>query len=241
MSEENIPVPKVEKIDIPGKLKGTFEEINNIILKIPSYISTISNDNITVAMVESRNIHKQPYLFYMFVLKNDTLSIIYSIPNDTSETMRRAFVMKNLAFFLSNITELYEISQKYFFQYVDSTTDKLLSGISQNYTVLFNKYDSLLSEYRAIKRLNIELSASNRNLVIQTSDLSEENKKLKQELSNLQKYSDESLMALVEDWINVHGSSIDIDEFAKTYNLSSPRVEEILDKMVSKGYIELRG
>ena len=241
MAEESILAPKVEKLNVNGKLIGTFQGILDKVSKAPFYVSSASTDSVTVAVIESRNIKKQPYLFYIFNITIDSLEITYSIPNDTSETLRRAYVLRNTASFLSSINDLFDIDKQAFLQYVDSTLDKLLSGISQNYSVLFNKYDSLLSEYRAIKRLNIELSASNRNLSIQTADLLEENKKLKDSLSKLQKYSDQSLMSMVEDWINVHGSSIDVDEFAKTYNLTSPRVEEILDKMVSKGYIELRG
>ncbi len=240
MVEEGIITPKVEKIEISGKLIGTFDGIKDIASKVPFYASSSSNDSATIAMVESRNIKKQPYLFYLFIFHPNTIEIIYSIPNDISETMRRAFVLRNLSSFLSSISDLYEIDKNTFLQYVDSTLDKLLSGISLNYSTLFNKYDSLLSEYRAIKRLNIELSASNRNLALQSSELSEENKKLNEILTRLQKYSDESLMSMVEDWIMVHGSSIDIEEFAKTYNLTPPRVEDILDKMVSKGYLEMR-
>lgn len=241
MAEEVVIAPKVEKIDITAKLNGTFDEIANIASKLPFYSIFTAQDSISIGMVESRNIRKQPYLFYIFQIRSDKVSIIYSIPNDISESMRRAFVLRNFSSFISGISNIYEISQQEFMQYVDSTTDKLLSGLSQNYSALFNKYEALLTEYRAIKRLNIELSASNRNLTLDSSQLSEDNKRLRQELDKLQKYSDDSLMSMVEDWITVHGSSIDVDEFAKTYNLTSPRVEDILNKMVSKGYIELRG
>lgn len=47
-------------------------------------------------------------------------------------------------------------------------------------------------------------------------------------------------MAMVGDWIETHSSSIDVDEFAQTYKLSVPRIEQILDKMVSQGYIDLK-
>ena len=63
---------------------------------------------------------------------------------------------------------------------------------------------------------------------------------LKDQLSSLKKYSDESLMASIQDWIQVHGSSIDINEFSKAYTVPPSRVEQILDKMVSMGYLELK-
>jgi hypothetical protein len=47
-------------------------------------------------------------------------------------------------------------------------------------------------------------------------------------------------MALVEEWIQVHGNSIDIMEFGKSHDVAPTRVEQILDKMISLGYIELK-
>ena len=48
-------------------------------------------------------------------------------------------------------------------------------------------------------------------------------------------------MAMVQDWIEVHSSSIDVGEFSKTYKVPEPRIEQILNKMVSMGYLELKG
>ena len=75
---------------------------------------------------------------------------------------------------------------------------------------------------------------------MQTSQLNDENKKLKEDLSALQKYSDQALMNMIMDWIEVHNSTIDVGEFSKTYNIVQPRIEQILDKMVSQGYLELK-
>ena len=87
----------------------------------------------------------------------------------------------------------------------------------------------------------MNVSASNRNLTVQTSMLTADNKNLVEQLKTLQTYSDNALMAMVQDWLEVHNETIDIEQFAKTYKLSSPRVEEILDKMVSMGYLRLKG
>ena len=48
-------------------------------------------------------------------------------------------------------------------------------------------------------------------------------------------------MVLVEEWLEAHSSEIDVTEFAKVYKLSPTRVEQILNKMVSLGFIELKG
>ena len=126
-------------------------------------------------------------------------------------------------------------------QYVDSTIDDVLASLSQNYSALFNNYDSLFNEYRELKRLNIELTASNKNLTVQATQAVSENRELKERLKQLETYSDESLMVMLEDWIDAHNSTIDIIEFSKSYKIPAPRIEQMLNKMVTAGYIELKG
>ena len=240
MPEEEI-VPKMEEIGFVGQLNGKLEDLLAKVSQIPTLASKIENGKLLVTRVESRDIHKKPFLFFLFEISESGIEVIYSIAPDTSVKMRRLFVLRNLLSVLSIISDSFKIDEKKFYQYLDSAIDDVLNSLSQNYSSLFNSYDALLTEYRELKRLNLELSAANRNLTIQTSQLSEENKKLKEELEALQTYSDESLMAMVEDWIESHNNSIDVDEFAKTYKIASPRVEQILNKMVSLGYIELKG
>jgi hypothetical protein len=230
----------MEKLVFPAKLTGTMEEISARIKTVPFYMTDFVGNILTVVRVESRNIHKLPYLFYIIEMKENEMDVSYSIPNDVSEIMRRATMLKNVASLASLTADHYSIDEGKLLQYVDSTLDTILKGLSQPYSLIFNQYNSLLGEYRALKRLNLELSASNRNLTVQAAQLTEENKKMADELKKLQKYSDESLMVMVEDWIEVHNNTIDVNEFAKTYGFGSPRVEEILDKMVSLGYLELR-
>ncbi len=239
MPEEEI-IPRVERITFSGKMMGSFDQAKAKLSDMPFFSVKASSDQLSIARVESRNIHKKPFLFYIITFTEEELNVVYSIAPDTSEKLRRLYVIKNLASILSLISGYYQIDYIKFFQYVDSSIDDALNGLSQNYSTIFNKYDSLLTEYRELKRLNLELASANRNLTIQTAQLDEENKQLKNQLKTLQTYSDEALMAMVGDWIETHSSSIDVDEFAQTYKLSVPRIEQILDKMVSQGYIDLK-
>ncbi|MDE1762401.1 MAG: hypothetical protein KGH59_04455 [Candidatus Micrarchaeota archaeon] len=239
MPDEDI-APKVEQISFDGKLVGTLESAKAKLAAMPFFAMKIDEGGLHVARVESRNIHKKPFLFYLVNIQPEQVSVVYSIAPDTSEKLRRLYIIKNLSSILSIIDGDYQVDDSRFLQYVDSSIDDALNGLSQSYSTLFNKYDALLAEYREMRRLNLELSASNRNLTIQTSQFEEENKQLKGQLKALQTYSDESLMAMVEDWIETHNNSIDINEFAQNYKIAAPRIEQILDKMVSLGYIELR-
>ncbi len=232
--------PKVEEIEFPGKLLTSLDDIQSKLSNIPFYSFHTEARRLEVIRVESRNVKKKPFLFYMMNFGSDSVRVTYSIIPGESERLRRATVIKSLASALSVMKDSFQIDETKFFQYVDSVMDNLINGLSQSYSTLFNKYDSLLSEYVEVKKLSVELVASNRNLTIETGQLNEENKMLKSQLKSLQTYTDESLMSMIEDWIEVHNSSIDIGEFSKTYKIPEPRIEQVLDKMASLGYLELK-
>lgn len=240
MQDETEAEPKIEQVTFPGKLLTNFEDLKQKLASIPFYSFQQYPDKLEIIRTESRNIHKKPFLFYIIAFRQDGIDLTYSIVPGSSDRLRRAVVIKNLASILAVILDSFEIDKAKFFQYIDSVMDNLLNGVSQSYSMLFNKYDALVNEYAELKRLAKELNISNRNLTIQTSQLNEENKNLTEKLKSLETYSDEALMALVEDWIEVHNSSIDVTEFSNTYKVSEPRIEQILDKMVSMGYVELK-
>ena len=232
--------PKVEQVEFDGKLKGSFESIQEKMSHVPFYTMRQGDGKLDIVRVESSNIRKKPFLFYIVTLKDAQLTLTYSIIPGSSDRLRRAVVIKNLASILSVIGADFSVDETKFLQYVDSVIDNLINGMSQSYSTLFNKHDALLSEYMELKKLVKELSISNRNLTIQTSQLNDENKMIGEQLKSLQTYSNDALMAMIEDWIEVHNSSIDVGDFAKMYKVPEPRVEQVLDKMVSMGYIELK-
>lgn len=233
--------PEMETIVIKGTLNSTFSAMQNRLSTLQMYGVKIDGDNLIVARVESRNIQKEPFLFMIFTFSKNSVSLTYSFGFDTSQKLRRLSVFRHFLAVLSLISDLYTVDNTELFQHLDTIIDEALSGLSQDYSTLFNNYDSLFNKYRELKRLNIELANSNRELAVQASALSKENEELKNQLKELQTYSDESLMSMVEDWVDAHGGIIDINEFANSYKLAPPRVEQILNKMITLGYIELKG
>ena len=85
--------------------------------------------------------------------------------------MRRLYVIKNTLNILSLIADLFSVSNTELFQQTDSAIDDVVNSIPQNYSELYNKYESLRDEYKEIRGLNIELAASNKNLTVQGMQL----------------------------------------------------------------------
>jgi hypothetical protein len=233
--------PKTDGIEIKAKLVGTFEEIYKRFSTLQLFTLSKYAGGVRLLRVESRDIQKKPFLFIIIDLKSDKVTVDYTIALDASPKLRRLVILKTLLSVLSLISDIYTIDNTELFQYLDSSIDDVLGSISQSYSSLFNNYDSLFNEYREIKRLNIELEASNKNLTVQALQLSDENKRLGEKLKALESYSDDALMVMVEDWLESHDATIDINEFAKAFKMTPTRVEQILNKMVTLGYIEMRG
>ena len=241
MDDEVGVEPKIEQVEFAGKLTGTFEEIKGKLSQLQFYSLQEGEGKLDIVRVENVDIHKKPFLFYIMTVKPDALVVTYSIIPGSSDRLRRAVIIKALASVLSIMADSFHVEEVKIFQYIDSVVDNLVGGMSQDYSSLFNKYDAMFGEYTELKKLSQELGTANRNLTIQTGQLNEENKSLVEQLRSLQTYSDDALMAMVQDWIEVHSSSIDVGEFSKTYKVPEPRIEQILNKMVSLGYLELKG
>ena len=233
--------PKTDSIEIKARIDGTFGDIAKRFSSLELFSIEKSDNSIKLLRIESRDIQKKPFLFIIIDMKADSILIDYTVALDSSPKLRRLSVLKIFLGVLSLVSDIYVVDNTELFQYLDSAIDDVLSSISQSYSSLFNNYDSLFNEYREVKRLNIELEASNKNLTVQALQLSDENKQLTVELNTLKVYSENSLMVMVQDWLDSHDDTIDINEFAKTYKVPSTRVEQILNRMVSLGYIELKG
>ncbi len=240
-SEEKMVEPKISGFQFKGSLLGSFTDILDRLSSLQLFTTEQKDNSLIIFRVESRDIQKRPFLFTVMTFYASTISVEYSVIKDTSEKLRKLSVLRSFMGVLSLLNDLYRFDEQALLQYVDTAIDDLLGSLSQNYSTLFNSYDSLLQEHKELKKMAIDLTNSNKNLTAQAAKLSSENEELGTELKKLQTYSDESLMAMVEEWIESHDSTIDVVEFAKANRLSPPRVEQILNKMVSSGYIELKG
>jgi hypothetical protein len=232
--------PKTDVLEVKAKLLGNYKAITARLSPLEFFAIKETENGVSLLRVESRDIQKRPFIFMLITLGREGVRVDYTIAPDSSPKLRRLSVIKTLLSTLSLIADIYSVDDRELFQHADSAIDDVLGSLSQSYSTLFNSYDSLFNEYREIKRLNIELMASNKNLTVQASQISDENTRLQARLKVLETYSDDALMVMVEDWIESHGYTIDINEFASNYKTVPARVEQILDKMVSTGYIEIK-
>jgi hypothetical protein len=240
--EETVALePKVDSIAIGASLLGSFEAMSSRLSQLQIFTMKASPDSLVLLRIESRDMQKRPFLFFVFTFERDRITIDYTAAQDSSMKLRKLYVLRNLLSILSMVLDVYQPNPVELFQQLSSSVDDVLGTMSQSYSALVNSYDSIFNEYRELKRLSTQLESSNKSLTAQVTQISSENDELKKRLKELESYSDESLMSMIEDWIEAHENTIDVDEFSKNYKIVAPRVEQMLNRMVSLGYIELRG
>ena len=59
-------------------------------------------------------------------------------------------------------------------------------------------------------------------------------------IQSLERYSDDVLAVKVQSWLAEHSGEINLSDFAALNGVSEARVEQILNQLVSGGYIETR-
>ncbi|MEM0106906.1 MAG: hypothetical protein QXD11_01345 [Candidatus Micrarchaeaceae archaeon] len=233
--------PEIRSFKFKAKALSTIDILYNRLSTLQVFnVAESSNNSVILSKVDSRDIQKRPFLFFIVTFTTDNIVVYYSISKDTSEKLRKLYVLKNLTSIISLITDIYQVDTNEFFQYLDSAIDDVLNSLSQSYSVLFNNYEALLMEERELRRLNIDLSNSNKALTAIATKLTAENEELKGKLKVLENYSDESLMIMIQEWLETHDNTIDIEAFANTYKVLSSKIEDVLNKMVAKGYLEMK-
>lgn len=235
-----VATPKVEGFKISAEMRKSQDEIIDALATL-SFLEIAKEGNyVAVLNVESRDIHKQPYLFSIIYLKPDVLEVAYTIVPGISPRKRRVDVINHLLNVLSLITDMYAVNQRELYQQMVNYLSDITEFATSNYREIYGKYDTLREDYEELKRRVERLEEQNSKLSRELIETKAKNDQLTLRVRQLEGYSDDALMAKIQDWLDVHRNQINISEFSKQYNVPESRVEDVLNKMVIRGYLELR-
>ncbi|MBD3210946.1 hypothetical protein GF318_06225 [Candidatus Micrarchaeota archaeon] len=232
--------PQVDGFKVKGKLKkGKLKDLPPILRSISFLEIAPEKDLINVIYVESRDINKNPYLFSIVKIKEDETEVLYTIPTGISPRKRRMDILRYLFNILSLLDDNYEVENKTLFQLVENSIKDLSDSVTMDYTKLYTAYDSMKKEVGDYKRKVTRLTEQVQALTTQNYDLKAENDELKLRVQELESLSEDALKSKLQEWIAEHSGAVNITEFSRLYKVSEARVEEILNKLVSEGYIEV--
>ena len=231
--------PQVDGFKIKGKLKGTLKDIANSLRSI-SFLGVASEkDLLNVIYIESRDINKNPYLFSILKIKDDEIEVLYSIPPEIGPKKRRIDVVRYLLNILSLIESAYSVDNKTLYQLVENAVKEIANSVTTEYTKLYTSFDSMKKEVDDYKKKMIRLTDQLQALTTKNYELKGQNDEYKLRIEALEGLSDDALRAKLQEWIIEHNGSINLAEFTNVHKVSDARVEELLNRLVSEGFLEV--
>jgi regulator of replication initiation timing len=192
-----------------------------------------------VIYVESRDINKNPYLFSILKIKEDEVEVLYTIPPEIGPKKRRVDVIRYMLNILSIIAPFYEVDNKTVYQIIENAIKELAGSVTMDYNKLYTSFDSLRKQVDDNKKKIARLAEQNQALTSQNYELKTHNDDMRIRLNQLEGLSDDTLKAKLQEWVSEHSGLINITEFAKIHRISETKVEEMLNRLVSEGYIEV--
>jgi regulator of replication initiation timing len=237
--KEQAHSPQVDGFKLKGELKGSLKDIAALLRSISFLEIASEKDLVNVIYVESRDINKNPYLFSLLKIKEDEVEVLYSIPSEIGPKKRRMDVIRYLLNIFSLVEPVYEVDTKTLYQLVENAVKELTSSVTMDYSKLYTAYDSLKKDVDDLRKKVDRLNDQNQALTTKNYELKSQNDELHIRIGELEGLSDDALKAKLQEWITEHNGSIVIPEFTKLYKVSDARVEELLNRLVSEGYLEV--
>lgn len=239
-AKEEAHPPQVDGFKMKGRLvKGKLKDLATVLRSISFLELAPEKDVLNVIYVESRDIDKNPYLFSIIKVKEDELEVMYTIPSEISPKKRRVDVIRYLLNILSLIESSYAVDNKTVYQLIENAIRELAGSVTMDYNKLYTSFDSLKKEVDDLRKKVDRLNEQNQALTSSNYDLKTQNDDLRLRLQQLEGLSDEALKAKLQEWVAEHSGTMNITEFTKVHKVSDARVEEMLNKLVSEGYLEV--
>ncbi|HIE54887.1 MAG TPA: hypothetical protein EYP90_06865 [Chromatiaceae bacterium] len=238
-AREEMREPKVDGFRISGKLGGSFKNIAATLRTISFLEVAQEKEAVNIVYTESRDINKNPYLFSITRIEEGEVEVKYSIPQEISPRKRRVDVIRYLLNIFSLIEKDYKVDTRVLFQLLEGAVKELTSAVTMDYSKLYTSYDSIKKEVEDLRKKVARLQDQTSALTTQNYELKSTNDELKLKIAELKTLSDDALKSKLQEWILEHNGSINVSDFIRVHEVPDSRVEYMLNKLVSEGYLEV--
>ncbi len=233
--------PKVGGFRLQAKRLKSPSEISQRLSELSFLEMSMDKDVLTALNVESRDIQKNPYLFSIIYFRPTMVEALYSCLPNMSPKKRRIDVLKHCLNLMTLAEDCYDVETRQIYQLVEASVADMTEYVSADYDRLFALYDNLKTDFAALQKKYNEAKDASGSLSKENYDLKSKNDELTLRLKSLETFSDTVLALKIQEWLSEHKGEINISDFAKVYNVPEMRVEQMLNKLVTEGYLETKG
>ena len=233
--------PRVGGFRLQAKRLKTPSEISQRLAEL-SFLEIASDKDVLTALnVESRDIQKNPYLFSIIYFRPTMVEALYSCLPNMSPKKRRLDVLRHFLNLMTLADDCYNVEMKQVYQLLEASAADMNEYVSADYDRLFSLYDNLKTDFSALQKKHKEASDASGSLSKENYELKAKNDELTLKLRGLETFSDSVLSLKIQEWLSEHKGEINISDFSKVYNVPEMRVEQMLNKLVTEGYLETKG
>jgi hypothetical protein len=234
-------VPTVSGFRVQARRTKGAKELAAHFSELSFLEMTDDGGTLCVLNVESRDLRKDPALFSIVRFGPGAIEATYTCLANMSPKKRRIEVLRHFLNMLTLAEDCYEVDMRQLYQLLESAVADMTEYVSADYDRLFSLYDNLKAEFSGLQKKIRELSDGNSSLSKENYELKSRNDELTLKLRTLETLSDAVLTLKIQEWLSEHKGEINIADFAKVYNVSEMRVEQMLNRMVTEGYLETKG
>ena len=234
-------VPTVSGFRIFAKRVKTPAEISQRLSELSFLEMSTDKDALIVLNVESRDIQKNPYLFSVVSFLPGSIEAKYTCMPSTSPKKRRIEVLRHFLNLLTITEDCYVVKMQGIYQLLEAAVSDMTEYSSVEYDKLFGMYDSQKAESASMQKKLRDANEGNAALSKENFELKSRNDDLTLKLRSLETFSDSVLTLKIQEWLSEHKGEINIADFSKVYNIPENRVEQMLNKLVTEGFIESKG
>lgn len=230
--------PNVRNLSIKGKMRDEDVVFNK--LSSLSYLEVKQNGKeISARHVESVDLKDNPYKFWTFTFKPHELELTYTYIA-SSRLKRINEVLTALCDVLTLAEEGFEVSSDELLNNFRMTFDANAEELGKGSDAQVREKENLRGKMEELELKVTKLQETNVNLTSEVHKLNSENDVLKIRLQKLEVLDTPTLKVRVQNWLETHDYHINVSKFAKTYDITEPRVEDVLDELAKDGFIKGR-
>lgn len=229
---------EIVELEIPLKRLSSSESVKKALSTL-SFITDLNDhsDAVVASVVETRDIHKNPYLYYEFTFKPSGLALKYSITPEVNARQRRVDICRNLLGMLALTGESYGVKLGPLYTLLQNSLEDSSANANQTYQQLLNRHEALMKENKSMVERHKKLKEVNDELNNSFLELEKRSQMIGDRLKQLEGMTDIELKEELQRWIFEHDGSIRYSDFAKTFNIPQSRVEDGINMLLKEGYI----